>query len=129
MALINCPECNKKRSDKAEICIGCGAPVGKPPLLKIGNLEIAPNDFPSDMNWQDAKNACEKLGNGWRLPSKDELNILYKNKDKIGGFANTTYWSSTESYGSNAWYQFFYNGKQFYSNKTNSTYVRAIRDF
>ncbi len=36
------------------------------------------------MNWDDAKEACENLGDGWRLPTKDELNILYKNKDKIG---------------------------------------------
>jgi predicted amidophosphoribosyltransferase len=27
MALINCPECNKQISDKANICVGCGAPV------------------------------------------------------------------------------------------------------
>ncbi len=129
MALINCPECNKKISDKAEICIGCGAPVGKPPLLKIGNLEIAPNDFPSDMNWQDAKNACEKLGNGWRLPSKDELNILYKNKDKIGGFANTIYWSSTEIGLEYACYQVFDYGSQGSFEKFITLYVRAIRAF
>lgn len=28
------------------------------------------------------------LGDGWRLPTKDELNVLYENKDKIGGFAS-----------------------------------------
>jgi len=27
MALISCPECNKQISDKANICVGCGAPV------------------------------------------------------------------------------------------------------
>jgi len=27
MALIICPECNKQISDKANICVGCGAPV------------------------------------------------------------------------------------------------------
>lgn len=27
MALINCPECNQKVSDKAESCIYCGYPV------------------------------------------------------------------------------------------------------
>ena len=40
--------------------------------------------------------ACAALGGGWRLPTKDELNILYENKDKIGGFASNNYWSSTE---------------------------------
>lgn len=29
MALINCPECGKQISDKAERCIGCGFPVGQ----------------------------------------------------------------------------------------------------
>lgn len=27
MALITCPECGKKISDKAEACIGCGYPI------------------------------------------------------------------------------------------------------
>ena len=27
MSLINCPECNKEISDKAEACIGCGYPI------------------------------------------------------------------------------------------------------
>ena len=48
MSLINCPECNKLISDKAQICLGCGAPVeveeqfsivGTP--VKFCNLEIA----------------------------------------------------------------------------------------
>ncbi|MFH1224133.1 MAG: DUF1566 domain-containing protein [Pseudomonadota bacterium] len=32
----------------------------------------------------------------WYLPSKDELNKLYLNRVKIGGFALDTYWSSSE---------------------------------
>ena len=27
MALIDCPECGRKISDKSEICIGCGFPI------------------------------------------------------------------------------------------------------
>ena len=27
MALINCPDCNKEVSDRAEICLNCGAPI------------------------------------------------------------------------------------------------------
>ena len=135
MALINCPECNKQISDKAEICVGCGAPIevnlkfiiGIP--IIFGNLEVAQYDYPSVMTWRDAKIACAKLGNGWRLPNKDELNILYKNKDKIGGFANSSYWSSTEYGSTDAWYQYFANGDQdsFYKNDT--SYVRAVRNF
>lgn len=29
MALINCPECGKEISDKAEVCIHCGYPIKK----------------------------------------------------------------------------------------------------
>jgi len=32
----------------------------------------------------------------WFLPSIDELNHLYLNRDRIGGFQNARYWSSTQ---------------------------------
>ena len=32
----------------------------------------------------------------WSLPSKDELYKQFQHKNKIGGFANSWYWSSTE---------------------------------
>ena len=137
MALINCPECNKQISDKAEICVGCGAPVEQLVIvigipIQIGNLKVAQYDYPNTMTWGDAKIACAKLGNGWRLPNKDELNILYKNKDKIGGFADHYYWSSTEfDYHLNvyAWNQSFYTGLQDNVAKFSAGYVRAIRAF
>ena len=63
---------------------------------KIGNLEIALNDFPKLMTREEAIFACSNLGSGWRLPNKDELNMLFKNKYKIGGFKDFfSYWSST----------------------------------
>ena len=49
--------------------------IGKP--IKIGKLEVAQNDFPKTMFWNDAVKACTDLGKGWRLPTKDELNLLY----------------------------------------------------
>jgi len=64
--------------------------------VKIGNLEIAEKDFVEKMTWEAAKKACADLGDGWRLPTKDELNILFENKDKIGGFSENNYWSSLE---------------------------------
>jgi hypothetical protein len=136
MALINCSECKKLISDKAEICLVCGAPVkasivssivGTP--IKIGNLEVAQHDFPNRMNWDDAKVACAKLGEGWKLPTKDELNLLYQNKDKIGDFADYDYWSSTESNNDSAWEQDFDTGIQYNYYEDYKCYVRAVRAF
>ena len=65
----------------------------------------------------------------WYLPSKDELNKLYLNKIAIGGFGNNYYWSSSEYNINNGWTQDFTNGSQYYFNKANPFYVRAIRAF
>ena len=87
------------------------------------------------MNWDDAKRACANLGRGWRLPTKDELNILYQNRDKIGGDPNESYISSTESdrgfKKAFAWSQRFRDGEKVEGYKdTNWNYhVRAIRTF
>ena len=61
----------------------------------------------------------------WYLPSKDELNKLFKQKDIIGGFAGGGYWSSTESTNS----QDFLAGYQGIVDKDHAGYVRAIRSF
>ena len=103
--------------------------IGKP--IKIGNIEVAQYDFPDQMNWNDAKLACAKLGKGWRLPTKNELNILYINRDKIGRFARGYYWSSsTEDSNNKAWIQFFPDGlKAFYPDEDYDSHVRAIKPF
>ena len=88
--------------------------------IKIGQLEVMTED------WDDAKKACKNLGNGWRLPTKDELNLLYENKDKIGGF-ESCYWSSTEIGNGGAWEQSFEDGKQRDFNEIPLNYVRAVR--
>ena len=61
----------------------------------MGKLEIMTKDL-GKMSWDDAKNSCAELGNGWRLPTKEELIFLYENKEKIGGFDNSYYWCSKE---------------------------------
>lgn len=100
--------------------------------VKIGNLEVMTEDLGElTMNWDDAMKACAALGDGWRLPTKDELNILYENKDKIGGFGNDdywNYWSSTENDYSSAWLQNFYDGSEpNFGNMPPLGNVRAIR--
>jgi hypothetical protein len=68
----------------------------------------------------------------WFLPSKDELNKAYVNKDLIGGWSdaiNTYYWTSTEGGANTAWIQTFFNGNQSTYDKNGTFYVRPFRAF
>jgi hypothetical protein len=66
----------------------------------------------------------------WYLPSKDELEKLQSNKGIIGDFYNFYYWSSSEVDESKAWFQFFWNGRQYQNVKGElRPLVRAIRSF
>jgi hypothetical protein len=67
----------------------------------------------------------------WYLPSKDELNILFENREAIGGFEDADYWSSSEGNGSwSAWFRRFYGStNQGHGHKDMKHRVRAIRTF
>jgi len=66
----------------------------------------------------------------WYLPSKYELNLLYMERATVGGFANNSYWSSTEGDNNNAWEQRVPNGNQTNNNKAGTrSNVRAVRAF
>ena len=69
----------------------------------------------------------------WFLPSIDELHQMYIQKDVIGGFGTSGYWSSTEdTWKGSAWYQSFSiygTGSPFAYSKNNPLDVRAIRAF
>lgn len=65
----------------------------------------------------------------WFLPSKDELNALYLQKDVVGGFAGFFYWSSSQVSSLNAWIQDFGGGFQNGGNKVGTLRVRAVRAF
>ena len=75
--------------------------------------------------------ATEICYGDWYLPSKYELNLLYKQKVAVGvnGFGSGVYWSSTESSSGYAWDQFFSNGGQLPTVTSTAMLVRAIRAF
>ncbi|MDB4090925.1 DUF1566 domain-containing protein [Crocinitomicaceae bacterium] len=99
----------------------------------VYDLEVMTEDL-GEMSWDYAMETCETLRFGWRLPTIEELKILYKNKDKIGGFVTTGdnyyYWSSTEK---NAYivkaHQFDVSmtAREFNAPKTANYRVRAVR--
>ena len=66
-------------------------------FIKVENLEVMTRDI-GVMNWHEAIKKSKEIGNGWRLPTMNELgNILYEYKYKIGGFSGTFYWTSAIS--------------------------------
>ncbi len=92
-------------------------------------MQVAKEDFPSRMKWDDAMSACAGLGNGWRLPSRQEQLVMYQQLQMggKGNFKEDNYWSSSELNEVDAWCFDFANGQA----SVNSTYfprrVRAIR--
>lgn len=99
----------------------------KPIILKQTlEFEVYPKDL-GEHNWEDAKKVCEDLGDGWRLPTRVELHLMFLNKDTIGGFAGAYYWSSSEANTNYAWLQNFSSGCQYNNNKNATLYVRAVR--
>jgi hypothetical protein len=73
----------------------------------------------------------------WYLPSIHELRLMYQNIGQgnslglgnVGGFANYSYWSSTEFTNSDAWVLYFANGDPSIYGKSDADYVRAVRAF
>ncbi len=94
------------------VCSQAGYDDPRDQLLRIGNLEIYLHDLPEAMTYVDTLAALAKVNAetitgkpAWRIPTLEELRVLYKNKDKIGGFCTEDkggsgypdwYWSSTE---------------------------------
>ncbi len=85
-------------------------------------------DLEETITWYEAISACAKLGEGWRLPTKKELNYMYKNNLKNFRLENYFYWSSEEFNNSTAWGQNL-NNVSIYYDKTSRFNVRAVRTF
>jgi hypothetical protein len=105
--------------------------------VTIGNLEIMTEDILVEPNtWRTLTKASLEIGGGWRLPTIDELSVLYTNRDLIGGFDKYCYWSSTEfpnSADQDAVFYIMFNahngedGKQVGCLKTERAWVRHVR--
>lgn len=95
-------------------------------------LYAMPHDLPELHVWQQAKTqaAAQTFGGhqDWRIPTKSELRMLYKNKRRISGLATSWYWSSSECPSKAfAWGENFYSGYQEILFKQCKTRVRCVR--
>ncbi len=82
--------------------------------------------------------ASLKIGghNDFRLPDKDELNVIFGNKDKgalknsfrlTTGVSASWYCSSTPEGNDKAWVQLFVAGQQIADSRDNRSWVRCVR--
>ena len=77
-----------------------------------------------------AKICSDLLSHGyddWYLPSSDELNALYLNREAIGNLESQWYWSSTEADDNDAWLQNFADGFSHAASKGLLARVRCVR--
>ena len=88
--------------------------------------------------WDDAKKWCADLGYCWKLPTIDELLVIYRNKAVINSALKTNgytmlgewhYWSSEISDEFCAWYVTMSDGHTLDPYKSDSNYVRAVSTF
>lgn len=68
-------------------------------------FEVYPHDLPETMTFLDAEKAVAALGDGWEIPTIEQLRLMCERKDEIGGFCTEYdsgsdypdyYWSRTE---------------------------------
>ena len=103
-------------------------------------MYTTPADASLTMKWKAAMEYAAGLDahghRDWRVPSKNELNVLWENRDKgaLNGTFNVTgsglagwYWSSTEFNGNYAWDQCFSDGNQYWDHKGYVSSLRCVR--
>jgi hypothetical protein len=94
-------------------------------------------DAPATCTFNEAQDYAAKLDvhgyRDWRVPTKEELNVLFANRAAIGGFEESGsetvgwYWSSSPYSSRNAWAQRFSDGYQDMSRKYYYTSLRYVR--
>jgi hypothetical protein len=90
-------------------------------ILPAAGLMVQKTDINGNslVSWSTAYSLCDNSTldgyTDWRLPTKDELAVLYNERNTIGGFVTSSspyYWSSTAASSSAHWFQNFSSGAQ-----------------
>lgn len=103
-----------------------------------GKALLISSEDQGGINWYEATEFCEKLGDGkWRLPTLKELIVIYKklHKKGKGNFENDYYWCDPKDYfehtttgPDHTWYVNFKTGKINFAHKNFKGRVRPVRD-
>lgn len=93
----------------------------------LSNIEVGTNPEKT-MTHNEALAYCESLGDGWRMPNREEMQAIYEIKDSIG-FFGYYFWTSELASEGKAWYQYMgKDGKQLETPIDTEKFVWPIRD-
>ena len=125
----SCQKCNNSRLlriliGKCKKCQGNG-------FLSYGPyFQVTDDDFPEGVDWEVALNVCSSLGDGWRLPTIEELQGMYLlHKEDKQNYQNRTYWSRNRGNSMTPWDMNFINGSVTFNGfRGKKNQIRAVRD-
>jgi hypothetical protein len=95
-----------------------------------------PKDESGTYSFNEAAKQAKNIGDGFHVPTRNELNVLYenRNKGKLAGTFNVTgsnpagwYWSSAPSSYGVAWARRFSDGSQLYNSRDFDSSLRLVR--
>ena len=103
-------------------------------IAKGKKVYVKLKDEPKQLTWEEA---MEYPKDGYHLPTKEELMIIYANKDIInkalvdngGEPFKEDYWSSTEYSSYSSWLLYMGNGNITTDHKNSNYYVRPVVAF
>ena len=113
---------------------GCGTGGDGPGYLTVNGLEWQAGPD-TDTNWEEAVRWIENLGEGWRMPTVEELKGLYDT-----GITSSDWWpcptderlvwASDQAEEGQAWYLEFHTGESYwyYGDFGSNRRVFAVRD-
>jgi len=103
-------------------------------------LYTTPADAPGIYTWSKGEDYCRALQasghQDWHVPTKDELNILYENRNtgplkgtfnETGSYPAGWYWSSSPVSDDHGWAQRFSDGYQYDNTRLGYSSLRCVR--
>lgn len=98
-------------------------------------MYVTAQDAPLTYVFNDATDFTASLTahnqNDWRIPTKNELKVIFDNRAAISGFMQTDkpvwYWSSTRETSFSVWAQQFTDGHQVQRGENMTSLLRCVR--
>lgn len=88
-------------------------------------IELYGDTIEAYMTWEEANNYCVDLGDGWRLPTKDELiNMFHNDGDRFGNYGCWGNRFNSEY----SWSVGFKTGNVYLNASGNKNYLIPVRD-